>query len=105
MISGGRCLGYTEFLAVDGVSKGLTNIPEGTLYALIVAEVMPGYGGANDILVRYRQDGVDPAIDSSGMPLGHLGVVEIKGADNLAAFKVISATAGFDQIIRVEYYG
>lgn len=103
MISGGRCLAFTEFLADDAV-YGLTDVPEGTLYALIVVEVIPGYGGSNDILSRYRQDGVDPTFDS-GMPMGHLGVVEIKGADNLKAFRITTATPGFGHIVRVEYYG
>ena len=81
------------------------NVPEGALYALIVCEA--------DILasdktrvVRFKQfDTVyNPPSTYAGIPLGDLGVVEIKGKKNMEGFLATGINNGEYHLLRIEYY-
>lgn len=107
LLTGGECIGYEE-IPLDGSQLKALNIPEGAVYALMVCEadtspLLPD----KSRVVRYKQTDTqnNPPDFYSGMPLGDLGVVEVKGENNLAAFRAIGITPGYTHILKVEYYG
>ena len=106
IISGGKCIGYQEILVSD-VALSELSIPEGTVYALLILEADTTYGGDKSRLVRYKQfdTELNPPSDTIGMPIGDLGVLEIKDFENLKGFKAIGIQVGYTHTLRVEYYG
>lgn len=107
LLTGGECIGYEEINIDDSAPQGL-HIPAGTIYALLVCESSNSPSLADKSrVIRYKQIDTlnNPPNFLNGMPLGDLGVVEIKGENNLAAFQAISITPGFTHILKVEYYG
>ena len=104
LITGGECIGYEEIYVYYPYTISL-NVPNGALYALIVCEA--------DILssdktkvIRFKQ--IDPITNPptpySGVPLGDLGVVEIKGKKNLEDFRATGINGGEYHLLRIEYY-
>lgn len=102
MLYGGKCLGYQNLPFTDAVAVALT-IPANAKIALIVVERVGAVADENKI-ARFREDGADPTA-ANGMPLGNNGSVEIKGTQNLAAFKIIGIDAGISHVAHIQYYG
>ncbi len=104
LITGGECIGYQDLYVYAPFTFSLT-IPEGTLYALIVCEADALAVDKNKV-VRFKQfdTAMNPPNPYVGMPLGDLGVVEIKGKKNLEDFRVTGITNGEYHLLRVEYY-
>lgn len=102
ILHGGRCLGY-ESLAFDDAAAVQLTVPPNTRAAIIVVEAQGAVANENRI-ARFREDGVDPTA-ALGMPLGNNGSVEIKGSNNLAAFRIIGIDAAVSHIAHIQYYG
>jgi hypothetical protein len=103
----GECVGSEQITINEVVASQLT-IPKEALYALIVCTADPSpFLADKSWVINYKQyDTLDqPPNFFIGMPLGHLGVLEVKGKENMEAFRAISVTPGFFHTLRVEYYG
>jgi hypothetical protein len=98
----GECVGY---VTLDVNAEGLATlaIPEQARYAMLVVESDPNQYN-KDIVVRFREDGEAPS-SSDGMPLGDLGVYEVKGAENMQRFKIIGTEQGRQHKIRIQFFG
>jgi hypothetical protein len=107
LLTGGECIGYEEIALDVSQVKSLT-VPDGAVYALIVceADASPLLPDKSKV-IRYKQFDTqsNPPDASLGMPLGDLGVAEVKGENNLSAFRAVGITPGFTHILKVEYYG
>ncbi len=104
LLTGGECSGYEE-IPVNASQPFALNVPEGTVYALVVCEADPTHPVKTKV-VRYKQSDTqnNPPSASVGLPLGELGVVEIKGTSCLNAFRAIGIDNGYTHLLRVEYY-
>lgn len=103
LIFGGECIGYEE-LYVYAPYTFKPTIPEGAVYALMVCE-------ADDLatdktkVIRYSTAGASFPLGSyNGMPLGELGVIEIKGRKNLENFRATGIRNYEYHVLRIEYY-
>lgn len=103
ILTGGDCIGYDELEISDSGTSMLTP-PKGTAYALLVVE-SDSSATEKSKVVRFTEDENNIPTSSLGMPLGDLSVYEVKGAKNLAAFKVIGIENGKTHKIRVQYFG
>lgn len=116
MLWGGKCIGYRQLNVTDVAAVGFDNIPDpdaggpltagipaGAKYAICVLEA-----GVADVdkarVARFRTDAINPTA-AVGMPVGDNGSFEIKGSDNLAAFRIIGINAGVTHVLRIEFYG
>lgn len=99
----GECIGF-EKLEVDTLPASL-NFPSGAVYALIICEASSSTAPANrSKVVRYKQLGwEDLPTDTDGMPLGEVGVTEIKGKKNLENFRAVSID-GNTHTLMIEYF-
>lgn len=106
ILTGGSCIGFESIDVIDSDLSSLS-IPTGTVYALIVCESDPAYTLDKSKLIRIKQfdTDTDPPTAEIGMPMGELGVIEIKNFENLKEFRAISIDAGFTHKLSVEYYG
>lgn len=104
LIIGGECIGYEEVYVFAPFVSQLT-VPEGAVYALIVCEADVNASDKTRV-IRYKQfDTINnPPYAFYGMPLGDLGVVEIKGKKNLQDFRASGIVTGEYHLLKVEYY-
>jgi hypothetical protein len=104
LIIGGECIGHQELYVYDPYTFTLT-IPDGALYAQIIC-VADINSSDKSMVVNYKQfDTVNnPPSPFVGNPLGHLGVVEIKGKKNLENFMVTGIRSGEYHLLKIEYY-
>ena len=104
LLTGGECSGYEE-ISVNASLPVALNIPEGAVYALVVCEADTTHPTKTKV-IRYKQLDTEnnPPNASIGMPLGELGVVEIKGTLSMNAFRAVGIDDGYTHILRVEYY-
>lgn len=104
LITGGECIGYEDLYVYAPYTFQFT-IPEGTLYALIVCEA-DLLSADKSRVVRFKQfdTTTTPPSPYVGIPLGDLGVVEIKGKKNLENFRVTGINGGEYHLLRIEYY-
>jgi len=98
----GECMGYVTVEVTDALIATLT-IPENARYTIMVIEADPSQSN-KDIVVRFREDGEDPT-SVEGMPLGDLGVYEVKGTENMQRFKIIGVEVGKQNIVRIQFFG
>ena len=98
----GECLGYAslEVTRDDIVSL---SVPVHARYAMLVLECDPNQDN-KDLVVRFREDGEEPGPDE-GMPLGDLGVYEVKGIENMQRFRVLGIEIGKRHKLRIQYFG
>lgn len=106
LFTGGKCIGF-ESIDVVSTAVSLLNIPEGTVSVLIVCEADATFTNDKSKLIRVKQFDTEntPPTVSIGMPMGELGVIEIKDFDNIKEFRAIAMDAGFTHKLNVEYYG
>ena len=57
----------------------------------------------SEVLARFWQDGTHPT-NTKGLPLMHMGVIEIKGFQNVKKFRIISAD-NRSHTINIQYFG
>lgn len=57
--------------------------------ALITLEAAPG-ADKDEVLARFWQDGTHPT-NARGLPLKHMGVIEVRGFANVKNFRIITA--------------
>lgn len=104
LIIGGECIGYEDLYVYAPYTFQLT-VPEGALYALIVCEA-DVISTDKTKVIRFKQ--LDPNLTTvnpyAGVPLGDLGVVEIKGKKNLENFRATGINNGEYHLLRIEYY-
>lgn len=98
----GECMGYVTLEVSDSNAVGLS-IPDNARYAILVVESHTSQFN-KDIVVRFREDNITPDADS-GMPLGDMGVYEIKGTSNMARFSLIGTEAGLQHKVRIQFFG
>ena len=97
----GECTG-AETLAVSSYAPISLNIPQGAQYALIVVEAAPTASDKSRV-IRFREDGNAPDA-RNGIPLGDLGVYEVKGKENMLGFRAIGIQAFLIHTIQVQYF-
>jgi hypothetical protein len=95
-------VGY-DTLVVDSANVGTLTIPENARYALLVVESDANQNN-RDIVLRFREDGEDPTTEE-GMPLGDLGVYEVKGTENMQRFKIVGIEQERIHKIRIQFFG
>lgn len=98
----GDCIAYATMLVDDGNAIGLT-VPFNARYAVIVVESHTSQFNKDRVL-RFREDGNLPESDE-GMPLGDMGVYEVKGTVNMSKFLIIGVEAGLQHKIRIQFFG
>ncbi len=98
----GECIGSQTF-SVYWYSPVTLTIPEGAQYALVVVEAAPGTSDTSRV-IRFREDGSFPDA-VNGIPLGDLGVYEVKGKENMQRFKMIGIEAFLGHTVQVQYFG
>lgn len=98
----GDCVKYDVIIVDDAEVKTLT-IPSHARYAVIVVEANTSQFN-KDLVVRFREDGKYPDANT-GMPLGDMGVYEVKGNYNMTHFKVVGIEPGLQHIIRIQFFG
>jgi hypothetical protein len=98
----GECVGY-DTMVVDNANIGTLAIPENARYALLVVESDANQTN-KDMVLRFREDGEAPTIDE-GMPLGDLGVYEVKGIENMQRFKIVGIEQERIHKIRIQFFG
>lgn len=106
LVHGGKCLGY-EKLSVDDSAPVPLTVPDGAKYAILVVDADATSTNPNKV-INWREDGDDPTNDAGtneGLILGDNSILEIKGAANLANFKMIGKEASKTHNVRVQYYG
>lgn len=109
LVHGGKCLGYEKISVDDTAVKTLT-IAGATVnakYAILFVDADQTNANLNKA-INWTEDGTDPtnnAGTNQGLILGDNSVLEVKGAANLAAFKMIGKEAGKTHTVRVQYYG
>ncbi|WP_113636108.1 hypothetical protein [Nubsella zeaxanthinifaciens] len=69
--------------------------------ALITLEAAPG-ADRDEVLARFWQDGTHPT-NSRGLPLKHMGVIEVRGFENVKNFRIITADDNA-HILQVQYF-
>ena len=98
----GECIG-AETLSVSWNVPLSLNIPLGTQYALIVVEAAPTSIDKSRV-IRFREDGSNPDA-RNGIPLGDLGVYEVKGKENMLGFRAIGIQAFLIHTLQIQYFG
>jgi hypothetical protein len=98
----GECVGY-DTLVVDNANIGTLTIPEDARYAMLVVESDANQNN-KDIVLRFREDGEEPTADD-GIPLGDLGVYEVKGIENMQRFKIVGIEQERIHKIRIQFFG
>jgi hypothetical protein len=69
--------------------------------AMITLEAASG-ANKDDVLARFWQDGTHPS-NTNGLPLKHMGVIEIRGTENVKNFRIITADDK-PHTINVQYF-
>jgi hypothetical protein len=105
LLHGGRCLGYEKLTVDDAPAVALTP-SAGAKYAILFVEADATNANLNRA-IHWREDGTNPTTGAAGegMVLGDNGVLDIKGAANIADFRMIGREAGKVHTVRVQYYG
>lgn len=102
-----KCLGYEKITITDEVVKTL-KVPKNANQAIIVPIGPNTLTSAEKEIVLWwtENKGTTPTTgpNGTGMPLGHLGLVEIKGVLNLRNFKMIGYSEAKSISVRVQYY-
>ena len=97
----GECIG-SETITVYSYFASQLTIPVGAQYALIVVEAAPAVADKSKVL-RFWEDGSFPTA-SFGIPLGELGVYEVKGKENMNNFAMIGIEAFYSHSVQVQYF-
>jgi len=98
----GECIGV-ETISVYSYYFAQLTIPQGAQYALIVVEASASTTDKSRVL-RFWEDGSNPS-QYFGIPLGDLGVYEVKGKENMQRFKMIGIEAFNVHTVQVQYFG
>lgn len=109
LVHGGKCLGYEKISVTDAAVKTLTISGATALakYAILVVDADQTSANLTKA-INWTEDGTAPtnnAGTNQGLILGDNSVLEVKGAANLANFKMIGKEAGKTHTVRVQYYG
>lgn len=98
----GECI-FCETMIVSDFYPSALSIPEHARYALMIVEADP-LQYDKDLVVRFCEDGQNAQADF-GMPLGHMGVYEVKGSGNMDRFTIIGIELGRHHKVRIQYFG
>jgi hypothetical protein len=98
----GECIG-SETLYVSWYYPATLYPPDGAQYALIIVEASPGVPDKSKV-IRFKEDG-SYLSSYYGMPLGDLGVYEVKGKENMQRFQMIGIEPYYGHQVNVQYYG
>ncbi len=98
----GECIGV-ETLQVYWYYASQLTIPIGAQYALLVVEASPTIPDKSKVL-RFWEDGSLPTA-TSGIPMGELGVYEVKGKENMQRFRIIGIEAFYGHSVQIQYFG
>lgn len=96
----GECIGTMSIYVSDWPMPMF--YPAEARYAIIVAEADPAQTDKN-VIVRFREDGYDPN-PSGGMPLGHMGVYEVRGKENMERIRFVGTEPGRNTLLQVQFY-
>jgi len=102
LIFQGECIAYVTIMVDDEAVRSF-NIPVEARYAMLITESDPNQNN-KDLIIRFREDGSNPSADE-GMPLGDMGVYEVKGKENMSQFRMIGIEAGKQHKVRVQFFG
>ena len=102
LLGGGMCLGSAKLELDTDLSTPMPARPEGTKYALIIAEANASTVDTSRI-IRYKMDGTDPDA-TNGMPMGDLTAIEVYYEANLANLRFIRLEA-FTQSLQILFFG
>lgn len=80
----------------------MLNVPPEAQYCIIVLEADPTSSDKTNV-VRWNEIGLMTNQDF-GMPLGHLGVLEIRGRENMTRFIAQRREGGKTHLMWVQYY-
>ncbi len=69
--------------------------------AMIVLEAAEG-ADKDEVLARFWQDGTHPS-NVKGLPLKHMGVIEIRGQENVKNFRIVTADDR-SHTINIQYF-
>lgn len=103
LLTGGDCLQYNNVPVNDTQVTTLSPV-SGTVYALIVVEADPTTMDKSKV-IRFSEMQATIVSAINGLPLGDLGVYEVKGMSNLQNFKAIGIEAGKSHTLRIQYFG
>jgi hypothetical protein len=115
LLMGGDAIGFERLIInSDVVPVKLAEIPENARYAQVILEVDPN-SAVLEKACRFLEapakfDKVsglytEQLSTAQGMPLGHLGIYEIKDAENLKNFRILNLETGKTNLLMVQYFG
>lgn len=105
LLTGGDCIGYEDLQITHGYAFRLS-VPLKVTYAMIIVEADASASDKSEV-IRFKEfdsENNSPS-PSSGMPLGHLSIYEVKGAHNLAHFQAIGIEENKVHTLRIQYFG
>ncbi len=92
---------------VDEAGTPLTSVPSNAQYAFLVLEAYNLSEAERPLCCRWSDTSDSNTVsDNIGLPLGHLGMIELKGKHSIANFNIImisTVTSGYPKL-RVLYY-
>jgi len=94
--------GY-EDISVDAISIKFLRVPSAAIAATIAVENDDNQVLNKTRVVRFKINGKNPSSES-GIALGDNDIFELKGIQNLKAFRVVGIHKGVKSILRVQYY-
>lgn len=106
-IRGKVCIGY-QTLPLSTASVSVLSIPQGAITAELTLEVNDA-NTPKPVGARYTLNGTIPQTGSLssniGVPIGDGDTIEIRGGDNLSAFRVIdSGTGSNTRNLKIQYF-
>jgi hypothetical protein len=95
-IRGKICVGY-QAIALSTSTVSALSPPSGAISAEVTLEI-PDASSAKMVGARYTLHGVNPVTgntpDKTGIPIGDGDTIELRGGDNISAFRVIDSGNG-----------
>ena len=98
----GECIAYQTMIVDSSIAIGL-NIPDKARYVVLVVECHTSQFN-KDLVLRFCEDGQTPEANH-GMPLGNLGLYEVKGNTNMSRFRIIGVEIGLEHTVRLQFFG
>lgn len=96
----GECIG-TFTMMIGSAPQTLPYLSEAK-YAILVAEA-DSHQVNKDVIIRFSEDGNQPSANA-GMPIGHMGVYEVKGRENIERFCMIGTEEEMNTMVNIQFY-
>lgn len=114
LLMGGDAIGFEKLvIQSDTESVKLHQIPNGTKYAQVVLEA-DSTSQKQDLCCRFlecpqaynenQSTYLEQISSAAGMPMGHLGIYEIKDIENLKNFRIINTEPDKSNVLMVQYF-